>query len=186
MMICPWICTQGTQRNWQAVGLMSCCSCTGPVGAANTADPAQEHTLYVMLLSGDPNLDIVQPAVEGTKTVLQAAAKQKANGLQRIVVTSSVCGELASQHVWPGVFLTMLYICLNAKAGQIVLSSASPDCRSAVCRGGTCLEGGGVCCLCQLQPAPCFLVWHPPSSICPSLALTKRQQSQGRMPHDAS
>jgi nucleoside-diphosphate-sugar epimerase len=43
--------------------------------------------------SGDPKLDIVQPAVEGTKTVLQAAAKHKASGLQRVVVTSSVCGE---------------------------------------------------------------------------------------------
>lgn len=42
---------------------------------------------------GDPKLDIVQPAVEGTKTVLQAAAKHKDSGLKRVVVTSSVCGE---------------------------------------------------------------------------------------------
>jgi nucleoside-diphosphate-sugar epimerase len=55
--------------------------------------------LCTMLRTGDPKLDIVQPAVEGTKTVLQAAAKQKANGLQRVVVTSSVCGELACQQL---------------------------------------------------------------------------------------
>lgn len=42
--------------------------------------------------AGDPKLDIVQPAVEGTKTVLRAAAKHKGAGLQRVVVTSSVCG----------------------------------------------------------------------------------------------
>lgn len=42
--------------------------------------------------TGDPKLDIVQPAVEGTKTVLRAAAKHKGDGLQRVVVTSSVCG----------------------------------------------------------------------------------------------
>jgi hypothetical protein len=40
--------------------------------------------------------DIVQPAVQGTRTVLEAAAKYKgAGGLRRVVVTSSVCGEAA-------------------------------------------------------------------------------------------
>ena len=36
--------------------------------------------------------DIVRPAVDGTKHVLQAAARHKAT-LKRVVVTSSVCGE---------------------------------------------------------------------------------------------
>eukprot|EP00878_Enallax_costatus_P022230 GHUV01023574.1.p1 GENE.GHUV01023574.1~~GHUV01023574.1.p1 ORF type:complete len:154 (+),score=30.10 GHUV01023574.1:333-794(+) len=50
------------------------------------------HVASPFRFDGDPNNDIVQPAVQGTRTVLEAAAKHKP-GLQRVVVTSSVCGE---------------------------------------------------------------------------------------------
>jgi len=49
--------------------------------------------IFLCRFDGDPNLDIVQPAIRGTRTVLEAAAKQKQHGLKRVVVTSSVCGE---------------------------------------------------------------------------------------------
>jgi hypothetical protein len=49
--------------------------------------------IFPCRFDGDPNLDIVQPAIRGTRTVLEAAAKQKQHGLKRVVVTSSVCGE---------------------------------------------------------------------------------------------
>lgn len=51
------------------------------------------HVASPFRFDGDPNNDIVQPAVQGTRTVLEAAAKQKANGLRRVIVTSSVCGK---------------------------------------------------------------------------------------------
>lgn len=67
--------------------------CTWSRKESNTCSE-QPVLLLRCVFPGDPKLDIVQPAVEGTKTVLEAAAKQKAGGLQRVVVTSSVCGEL--------------------------------------------------------------------------------------------
>lgn len=50
------------------------------------------HVASPFRFDGDPNNDIVQPAVQGTRTVLEAAAKHKPR-LQRVVVTSSVCGK---------------------------------------------------------------------------------------------
>jgi hypothetical protein len=67
--------------------------CQGIIEAATTPLRVRSAAAAAAAAPGDPQLDIVQPAVEGTKTVLQAAAKQKASGLQRVVVTSSVCGE---------------------------------------------------------------------------------------------
>lgn len=100
---------------------MPCCSSTGPNGAG----PSQACRLCITLLTGDPKLDIVQPAVEGTKTVLQAAAKQKANGLQRVVVTSSVCGEPAYQQLQARVAFAMS--CMQKEGSQ--LSNTFPDCK---------------------------------------------------------
>ncbi|WIA11508.1 hypothetical protein OEZ85_011621 [Tetradesmus obliquus] len=48
------------------------------------------HVASPFRFDGDPDLDIVQPAVRGTKAVLEAAAKQKP-AVKRVVVTSSVC-----------------------------------------------------------------------------------------------
>lgn len=52
--------------------------------------------LLLLLPKGDPVKDIVQPAVQGTRTVLEAAARHKGAGLRRVVVTSSVCGGCAT------------------------------------------------------------------------------------------
>eukprot|EP00882_Tetradesmus_deserticola_P026057 GHRQ01028670.1.p2 GENE.GHRQ01028670.1~~GHRQ01028670.1.p2 ORF type:complete len:135 (+),score=18.96 GHRQ01028670.1:314-718(+) len=65
---------------------------------AKALDTALANSQYVFHVAspyrfdGDPDLDIVQPAVRGTKAVLEAAAKQKP-GVKRVIVTSSVCGE---------------------------------------------------------------------------------------------
>lgn len=50
------------------------------------------HVASPFRFDGDPNNDIVQPAVQGTRAVLETAAKHKP-GLKRVVVTSSVCGK---------------------------------------------------------------------------------------------
>eukprot|EP00877_Chromochloris_zofingiensis_P011157 jgi/Chrzof1/6295/Cz18g00160.t1 len=48
------------------------------------------HVASPFKFDGNPQLDIVDPAVKGTTTVLRAAAQVKQPG-QRVVVTSSVC-----------------------------------------------------------------------------------------------
>ncbi|KAF8070868.1 TKPR1 [Scenedesmus sp. PABB004] len=48
------------------------------------------HVASPFRFDGDPTADIVQPAVQGTRAVLTAAAAVP--GLRRVVVTSSVCG----------------------------------------------------------------------------------------------
>jgi nucleoside-diphosphate-sugar epimerase len=50
------------------------------------------HVASPFRFDGDPELDIVQPAVHGTEVVLEAAAKQKP-AVKRVIVTSSVCGK---------------------------------------------------------------------------------------------
>jgi dihydroflavonol-4-reductase len=63
--------------------------------ALDTALAGSQYVFHVaspFRFDGDPDLDIVQPAVRGTKAVLEAAAKQKP-GLKRVIVTSSVCGK---------------------------------------------------------------------------------------------
>lgn len=45
-----------------------------------------------VITAEDPQRDIVDPAVEGTTAVLKAVAQHK-DGVKRVVVTSSVCGE---------------------------------------------------------------------------------------------
>lgn len=52
------------------------------------------HVASPFRFDGDRDRDIVQPAVRGTRTVLEAAARHKAAGLKRVIVTSSVCGAL--------------------------------------------------------------------------------------------
>jgi nucleoside-diphosphate-sugar epimerase len=51
------------------------------------------HVASPFRFDGDPVKDIVEPAVEGTKTVLEAASRSDPP-VSRVVVTSSVCGEL--------------------------------------------------------------------------------------------
>ena len=50
------------------------------------------HLASPFRFDGDPVKDIVEPAVEGTKTVLEAASRSQPP-VSRVVVTSSVCGE---------------------------------------------------------------------------------------------
>jgi nucleoside-diphosphate-sugar epimerase len=64
-----------------------------PSEALDTAISGANYLFHVaspFRFDGDPNNDIVQPAVQGTRTVLEAAAKHK-DGLRRVIVTSSVC-----------------------------------------------------------------------------------------------
>ena len=49
----------------------------------------------------DPQKDLVDPAVEGTKNVMRSAAK--ASGIKRIVLTSSVAGTILQ---WNHVLIT--------------------------------------------------------------------------------
>eukprot|EP00879_Flechtneria_rotunda_P021795 GHRR01022982.1.p1 GENE.GHRR01022982.1~~GHRR01022982.1.p1 ORF type:complete len:315 (+),score=84.34 GHRR01022982.1:492-1436(+) len=61
--------------------------------ALDTALAGSEYVFHVaspFRFDGDPNLDIVQPAVRGTQTLLEAAAKHKPS-VKRVIVTSSVC-----------------------------------------------------------------------------------------------
>lgn len=61
--------------------------------ALDTAVAGSKYVFHVaspFRFDGDPELDIVQPAVQGTKALLKTAAKHKAD-VKRVVVTSSVC-----------------------------------------------------------------------------------------------
>lgn len=62
--------------------------------ALDTAVAGSQYVFHVaspFRFDGDPELDIVQPAVQGTRAVLKTAAKHKQD-VKRVVVTSSVCG----------------------------------------------------------------------------------------------
>jgi nucleoside-diphosphate-sugar epimerase len=80
--------------------------------ALDTALAGSQYVFHVaspFRFDGDPDLDIVQPAVRGTKAVLEAAAKQKP-GLKRVVVTSSVCGKQASvEQLLPDLHYVIMY-----------------------------------------------------------------------------
>ncbi len=62
-------------------------------------DSAVEGARYVFHVAspfrfdGDPVKDVVNPAINGTRVLIEAAAKHKAT-VRRVVVTSSVCGRV--------------------------------------------------------------------------------------------
>jgi nucleoside-diphosphate-sugar epimerase len=65
-------------------------------GSFDAAIAGAEYVYHVaspfFIQSDNPQKDLIDPAVQGTKNVLASIAKQKGT-VKRCVVTSSVCGE---------------------------------------------------------------------------------------------
>lgn len=119
--------------------------------ALDTAISGAQYLFHVaspFRFDGDPNNDIVQPAVQGTRTVLETAAKHKP-GLKRVVVTSSVCGESGKQKA-PDIMLTAVLVVSPTQHLRVALGACA--CMDLQCYGRLLGYQSGRYPLCPYDP----------------------------------